>query len=214
MENNLIKNLNINLDDAGKAAVGFLQSVLGDPLAASGELLTDQIRFLQWKNRIRIAEKALEILKEKGLSVKSLPPGFILPFLRDCGDTSEELLQDAWAQLLAGSIEDEDQQHIAFVNVLKQLSASDAKVLRCLLEAGPYDDKELRINELAGLTELSALRVELSFANLRRLWFFGPTGMKFTPFAIHFIRICIADSELIEMYLKKQDRIPSLPITE
>lgn len=90
-----------------ETACNLIESLLGESFAISGELLSDQIAYWQWQNRVRIAERASQIMCENRIATRVIPPEFLLPFLKECGDTADEALQEAWAQLLSSAVADE-----------------------------------------------------------------------------------------------------------
>ena len=67
-------------------ACNLLENVLSVPTQKLGDLLGDNVSHWQWRNRIRIFEKASVILEKKGLTARELPLGFSVPLLRECGD--------------------------------------------------------------------------------------------------------------------------------
>jgi Abortive infection alpha/Protein of unknown function (DUF2806) len=160
----------------------------------------------QWQNRIRIAERAQRIMEEKKIAVKILPPDFLIPLIRDCGDVSDETLQEAWARLLAEAVSNDEAQHISYVHTLKQLSPNDAKVALALIEAGPVSRDE-RLDELAKLTSLTPEQVKVSIHNFEHLGFFTPTTRRLKGYALNFLRICISDDKAIDEYVSKQKKL-------
>lgn len=115
--------------DLARTGATLIENLLGEPCKVAGSMLSDQIYFWQWKNRIRIAEKAQKILDEKKIAAKVIPPGFLIPLLEAAGNVEDETLQDMWASLLASSVESETSQHPAFVAVLSSLSIEEATLL-------------------------------------------------------------------------------------
>lgn len=200
--------MNSALEKALSQAIGrpvdtackLIESLLGKPFEVAGSALADQVQMWQWRNRVRIAERAHQMIEESGIARRVLPPDFLLPLIRDCGDTSDETLQEAWARLLAAAVADDAAQHIGFVHILKQLAPADAKVLDALVKLGPLKVKE-RADKLAEATELPKDCVKLSLSNLQHLAFFTPTGKRFLSFAVHFLRTCLVDRDKLERYL-------------
>lgn len=104
----------------------LLEGLLGHPCQVAGELLTDQIYWWQWRNRLRIAHKAKAILDSDGTSTKVVPPDFLLPLLEAAGNVEDTSLQDLWANLLAEGVRHETARHPAFVRTLQQMNGTDA----------------------------------------------------------------------------------------
>ena len=115
-------------------ACNLLDSLLGEPFRIAGSALSDQVAYWQWTNRVTILEKFERRRKSCQLSCQVLPPEFLLPFIRECGDTSDDGLQEAWAALLAAALQDDTNQYVGFIHILKELAPIDARVIKELIE--------------------------------------------------------------------------------
>lgn len=117
----------------------LIARLLGKPCDVVGNMLADQVYAWQWRNRIRIADKAQKILREVNVNPHVLPPGFLLPLLVAAGNTEEESLQDMWANLLANAAHDVALQQRMYIYTLERLSPDDASVFGELAaEASAY----------------------------------------------------------------------------
>jgi len=195
------------------AACNLIESLLGEPFKVAGDILSDQVKTWQWKNRIRIAERAQTIMLQRKISQRILPPDFLLPLIRECGDTSDETLQEAWARLLCEAMADDTAQQIGFVHTLKELSPNDAKVLNSLVETGPLSVKR-RPLELAKRTGLPIRVVYFSLNNIHRLGLFSATGRRLSGFGIDFLRVCLADKTKLDNYIELQKKLNSLAVRD
>jgi hypothetical protein len=198
-----------------ETACNLIESLLGEPFKIAGSAIADQVVFWQWRNRIAIFEKFDRIRQQRKLAIHVLPPEFLLPLIRECGDTSDEKLQDAWARLLAAAIEHESNQHIGFIQVLSGISSTDAKVLTAIVQACPGIgedklDKKLRTVALAEKLNMPTSAIALSLSNLQRLGFFNPPQTKFSAFAVSFLRVCLTSSEDLNLYLEEERKIKAL----
>ena len=137
----------------------------------------------------------------------------MVPFLRESGDIDNDDLQSLWAQLLASAVEQDDDQHISFIHVLKQLSPTDALVLRTIIELGPPAIRKER-DETADAAGISVGEAGMSVSNLSRLGFFTPTGKRLTGYAIHFVRACFRDQGELDVFLEKQHELKRAPIID
>lgn len=108
---------------------GLLKALLGRPFEVAGEMITDELYRWQWERRIEVLEKADRRIKQRGTEAKVLPKGFFLSYLQNAGEIELTELQDLWANLLASAVESEDAQHPAFVQILKQISVTEARIL-------------------------------------------------------------------------------------
>lgn len=205
-ESMLAKIIGQILDRPIETACNLIESLLGRPFEVAGSALADQVQVWQWRNRIRIAERTQSIMERKGIARRVLPPDFLLPLIRECGDTSDETLQEAWARLLSEAVADETVQHVGFIHTLRELTPNDAKVINSLIDLGPIDVKE-RVPKLAESTGMSPDRVQLSLSNLDRLGFFTPTGTRMKAFAARFLRLCLVEDEKLDKYLASEKEI-------
>jgi hypothetical protein len=163
---------------------------------------------------VRIAERVDEILRSKQVARRVLPPDFLVPLLRSCGDASQETMQEAWARLLASAVISDEAQYIAYVRTLEQLSPSDVRVLDALIRTTPTDDRNERAERLSSITGLALKEVQRSIANFEHLGFFTPTQKRLRSFAFQFLEVCIADPEGINAYRSAQAKLKSVPITD
>lgn len=83
---------------------GFLSTVLGPASAEVGELFADNIRFVRWKNTIRIVEKAQKEMEARGIQPKEVPLKTLFPILEGASlESDNENLQSKWANLLTSA---------------------------------------------------------------------------------------------------------------
>lgn len=117
---------------------GLIESLLGRPCMVAGQLLADQVYAWQWRNRIRIAARAQQILEESEVAPRVLPPGFLLPLIEAAGNAAEESLQEMWANLLVNAAVDDESHQRMYIETLRSISAQDAAVFARLLETGSH----------------------------------------------------------------------------
>src|SRR5687767_11260208 len=86
-----------------KTAFRLIESLFGRPMKAAGELLVDELRFWQWRNRVRKVLRAKEIIDRDGIAARVIPPSFLLPLLDSMGNVEDETLDEMWSRLLASS---------------------------------------------------------------------------------------------------------------
>jgi len=125
-----------------ESGINLINSLIKKPFSLTGGILADQIGVWKWRNRIRIAHKAVAILKEDKLATKILPPSFLLPFLEESGNVDDPDLQEMWAHLLASSIMADSNCHPAYIQILKQLSRDEA-VLLALIAKSHFKTEEI-----------------------------------------------------------------------
>ena len=117
-----------------KAAVGFVESLLGKPFKVAGDAISDQIRMWKWENRVRCAARAMEIMREEEIAVRVVPPEFLLPVVEAAGYEGDSTLNEMWARLLASGAKDDRYQQPMFIRILRDFSPEDARVLKRAVE--------------------------------------------------------------------------------
>ena len=197
----LIKTLGKPIDTACK----LFESLLGQPVEVAGQTVADQIQAWQWSNRVRIAEKVEEKLKEDSIARRVLLPDYLLPLMRDCGDAGDERLQNMWADLLVSAIDDQDAEHVAFLKTINQFSPNDARALKTMLTIG-FRKRDERAKAIASELDMDESSVRVSLANFDHLGFFTPSQRGVKSFAVHFMRACFRDDEMVNRYIDSQDK--------
>ena len=129
----LVVNLNIPKEVWGDV-VGLLGQVFG-PAGQAGEWLSDKIRFFRFKSALKTLKKAKEIVENEEITLKEIPIKFLVPFLEKCSleDEDSELINQ-WANLLVSAGSEYKANHPAFVDILSQISPSEAMLLKRIWE--------------------------------------------------------------------------------
>jgi hypothetical protein len=129
--------------------------------------------------------------------VAPLPPGFMLQFIQKASySEDDDALTDAWSSLLANSAIRFNARHSAYVDILSQLNAFDAKQLSALVSEdsahNPSDSKpvnlkletKMRLAESLKTTSQTKSEAEDEFARLMKLDLGWPG--RITSVRIHF----------------------------
>lgn len=108
---------------------GFLSTILGPASAEVGELIADNIKFIRWKNTLRILEKAQKEMEVRGLQPKEIPMKTLVPILEGASlESDDENLQTKWSNLLtsaaSGSV-----SRPSYPKILSELVHFEAKIL-------------------------------------------------------------------------------------
>jgi hypothetical protein len=121
------------MPDLTAASVGkALAPLLGGVGKEVGGLVADQIRYLRWKNAIKIIDKAARIAKNNRIDPKQVPLKFIVPFLEGAsleGEEKDDSVSDMWASLLASAVTKYESRYTIYIDLLKKLSTDDAQCL-------------------------------------------------------------------------------------
>lgn len=107
-------------------ACGLIETMLGEPCKVAGSMLSDQVYWWQWKNRLRIARRAAEILEHEKLATEVVPPDFLVPVLDAVGEVEDESLSEMWARLLVSGMHDEAHRQAMHIEILRKMSGRDA----------------------------------------------------------------------------------------
>jgi len=105
------------------------------------EMLGDTLHPLRAARRLDVLEKAVHLLREGGGRFAAVPANILLPILDHASMEDNAQMQAAWAALLANAARQEGGVTVApvFVEIMKQLSATEATFLLCLHD---YVEKE------------------------------------------------------------------------
>ena len=156
----------------------FLEKVFQPGLEEFGYLIKDQVR--QWRlfNALKVMDKAKGRLGFENNELQILANARVgLSILDECSMIDDEELQDMWAGLFASSctIDGMDDSNMIFVDLLKRISAVEARILkygceRCRKEIYPsglivpYETFEVtleKLEEITGITDVNRLDREL-----------------------------------------------------
>lgn len=116
--------------------LSWFGKTFGRVLSHAVGMLDDWVYARRAWARFKVVEKTRERLAGTDIPPGSVPDGFLVPLLEACGDAQSDVLQDLWAELLARGTQDEAAQHPAFIQVLRMLSADDAKAFEQFAREG------------------------------------------------------------------------------
>jgi len=108
---------------------GFLSTILGPASSEVGELIADNIKFIRWKNTLKILEKAQKEMELRGIQPKEIPLKTLFPILEGASlESDDENLQAKWSNLLtsaaSGSL-----SRPSHPKILSELVQAEAKIL-------------------------------------------------------------------------------------
>jgi len=198
-----------------EGAGAFLSRICLPAAEEFGLALRDKVSGWRTLNAARIALKAEKKLKEQGsIEGKQAQPRLVWLTLENGSWVADDDLQEMWAGLLASSCTEgsKDESNLIFVNLLAQLTTSEAKLLSYVCQhsqkfanpigvVGAYTvqlTKEI-LSELIGVSDIHQINRELAHLNALEL-ISGRFGSE-------------EESELTESYrhLDLDDQIISVP---
>lgn len=133
-------------------AKDFLGKLISPTIEEVGLLISDNIKFLRFKNQVKILLKAKEYVEKNNISLKEIPIKILVPLLEKASLEDEEKLQDKWANMLVNMVDSETNfQNQIFPHILSQLSIEEYEALQEVLQK----EKELALKH----EELATIRV-------------------------------------------------------
>lgn len=170
-----------------KVAKPFLAKVIGPASEEIGELGRDYIKGWRAKNGNQVLAGADTLLKDAGREPQQVPLKTLLPLLDAASLEDDAVLAAHWMALLANAADPAQRLQVqpAFIEVLRQLTPTDAQVLDYIYRNRPrlavdnevMPDKIMAVKLVADLG-LPPADIGLSIDNLFRLWLCAkPNGL-------------------------------------
>jgi hypothetical protein len=145
--------------------VGGLIKRIAGPLADEvGESLALVARPYRIKLSLKMFQKTQRMLEEAGLTPQAVPPRLFLPMVEAASIENDEDLHTKWSALLATAASSPDRVHPSFIEILKQLTPDDARLLDKFYTA-TKDESHRWLNQLL----LGEDQYGIPFQNLMRL---------------------------------------------
>jgi hypothetical protein len=119
----------------------ILRQLLGSAATEVGLSFGDSARVWRLKRAVKLLEKVRRIADEAGLELKTVTPRLLFPILEAGLLEDDESMQNRWAALLANNAAGTHLDRV-YPEILRQLSAADAQLLRMCLYAvlrAPYN---------------------------------------------------------------------------
>lgn len=112
-----------------------------EPFGILMAMCSDRLTLWRISNLIKITDEAKTILEGKGLKAEAVEKKFLSRFIEEASHEDNPDLQQMWANLLAS--ESECSGKSSYINILKEISAEDAKLLQKIYQkiSSDYDEK-------------------------------------------------------------------------
>ena len=197
-----------------KSVGPFVTKILGPAADEIGEIGRDYVKGLRAKNAGRTVTDASTLLDATGREAQAVPLKVLDPLLNAASMEEEAPLAEKWAALLANAADPAQQAPVqpAFVEVLRQLTSTDARVVSQLYEAAKHSSGNEKMHTVFTAGIMSGLDLKLtqdeqrlSMDNLIRLQlckpvathggyssesFEMPSAVLMTTFGLRFIQSC------------------------
>jgi hypothetical protein len=168
--------------EAAEKMGGFFSKILHEPITEAVGIIGDKLKFMRWQRKLRIVDEVNKTLDQKGVtSTRPIPPKLAIPILEQACLEENNELQDLWCNLIANSLNPNFNLEIryAFVEVIKNISPLDAKILRYIYDTTLETNRLNQNNDFKGYpvdffqikdnVHASNLETELSLNNLQRV---------------------------------------------
>ncbi|MEM6868648.1 MAG: Abi-alpha family protein [Cyanobacteria bacterium P01_C01_bin.121] len=107
----------------------FLNKLLGPAAEEAGQLLSDRIRYMRFKNSLHILEQAKREMDLRGIIPDTIPLKTLVPILEGASlEDEDENLQAKWANLLTSAASG-DATHPSYPKILSELTSTEARIL-------------------------------------------------------------------------------------
>jgi hypothetical protein len=112
----------------------FISKLLWPAGEETGELLRDKVKFLRFKNAVRTVQKAEQLLRDHGISPKSISLKTLIPIVEGCSiEEEDDNLVSKWAGLLASAAAG-DPVHSSYPKILAELTSVEARILDAMYQ--------------------------------------------------------------------------------
>ena len=133
------ESIKIAVDKSIEGAGAFLSRICLPVAEEFGLLLRDKIRYWRVNNIIKILEKAKDKIKYEDGEIKvNAHPRIVMKVIEEGSWNENDEIQEMWAGLLAASCDKvASDENLIFINLLNQLTNSEAKILNHICERTP-----------------------------------------------------------------------------
>jgi hypothetical protein len=112
-----------------ETACSLISKLLDRPFRLASGIVSDELNYWRWRNRVRIFSRAQQVLERHSLAARVVSPSFMLPLLESAGDVEDDDLQSLWATLIVNASQDAVHRHPAFIDILRQITRDEAMIL-------------------------------------------------------------------------------------
>ena len=126
MSNNEFNIKSSTVEKGLEIAKEFIGKLVGPSIEELGLFLSDNVKFLRYKNQIRILLKAKSYVEKRNISTKEIPIKILVPLLEQASLEENEELQDKWAKMITNLVDSKTNfQNQVFPYLLGQISLDE-----------------------------------------------------------------------------------------
>jgi Abortive infection alpha/Protein of unknown function (DUF2806) len=145
----------------------LLDKLLGPAATEVGGGLADSVKVWRFKRQLRLLQEVQRMLDDSRSDIKPVATRLFFPVLDAASIEDYDELQTRWAALLANESLEPGSVHPSFIEILKQLSPEDARLLDRIHDW--CESRKTRRIEWANQTIGQARREEAALQNLIRM---------------------------------------------
>jgi hypothetical protein len=123
------------MDKALEVGSELFRKIAGPLAEEVGESIGVVARHYRYKLAVKMRQKTERMLKDAGINPHAVPPRLFLPIAENASMQDDEDLHTRWAALLANAAAVPDSVHPSFIEVLRQLTPQDARLLDDLYDS-------------------------------------------------------------------------------
>ena len=137
----------------------FVGKLITPAIEETGLLFGDMIKFVRFKQQVKILSLAKQYAEDRKINIKSIPVKILVPLLENASLEENEEMQDKWAKMITNMADSESNlQNQIFPYLLSQISLSEFEGLKQLIQS----DKEFyRLRE-----ELSEIKKDKGISSI------------------------------------------------
>jgi hypothetical protein len=119
------------------SAISLMKVLFKDPLIEIGNIFTDKLKSKRYSTMINIVADAHQKLLKAGLSPSEPSLKVIMPLLESSSLEEDINLKNKWSSLLKNALDENKNadSHIAYINILKELTSKEGLVLDFLFKS-------------------------------------------------------------------------------
>lgn len=161
---------------------GFIVRYVDEPLSVLVGNWVDNRKLDRWKNLLKIQDIVNAELEKRGCkSKRMIPPKLGIPLLDNALLEDDDDLREIWCKLIVNSLDPNFKEEIrsAFIDILKELTSFDAKILKYIYESTPdknnlhkisdYNENKVSMDNIIKNINVQESDVYVSLFNLKRV---------------------------------------------
>ena len=159
---------------------GTLRAITPEAVRQAGGILSDTVRSWRVMNEMRIVKRVQEYAKKHGIKLGPVALKVLAPLLETASLEEDATLQKMWAALLLNASAKTADVETRYIDMLKQLSAVEVKLLDYFYDK--YFESDDNPNDvLAAVTNLPPIHIQDVAIELSRLGYLKLAKNSFIP---------------------------------